>query len=240
MRRLAEKVAIVTGGGSGIGRGIALALADEGVKVVVCGRRLERVDSTVGEIMKVGGVAQSFRADVAVEKDVNDLVHAVLEKYGRIDILVNNAGIADGGPLHETMSETWDHVLEINLRGPFLMTRAVLPVMRRQHRGHILNISSESGLEYYPGDIAYGVSKHALNDFGEFVQRENQAFNIRVNTICPGMVVTEMIEKSPGLDHTKCLYPEDIAELAIWLLTRRENIKIGTPILIQTMLNPWE
>ncbi len=106
--------------------------------------------------------------------------------------------------------------------------------------GHIINISSESGIEYYTEDAVYGVSKHALNDFGEFVQRENQDFNIRVNTICPGMVVSEMTENSKGLDHEKCLYPEDIADLALWLLTRRENIKIGTPILIQTMLNPWE
>jgi NAD(P)-dependent dehydrogenase (short-subunit alcohol dehydrogenase family) len=75
---------------------------------------------------------------------------------------------------------------------------------------------------------------------GEYIQRENQEFGIRVNTICPGMVVTEMTDSTPGLDHNKCLYPEDIADLVIWLLTRRANIKIGTPILIQTMLNPWE
>ena len=168
------------------------------------------------------------------------MVQAVLDVSGRIDILINNAGISAGGPLDELRVEDWDRVLGVNLRGPFLTTRAVLPFMREQRSGHIINISSESGIEYYSGDAAYGVSKHALNDFGEFVQREVQDFNIRVNTICPGMVVTEMTENSIGLDYSKCLYPEDIADLAIWLLTRRENIKIGTPILIQTMLNPWE
>lgn len=98
-------------------------------------------------------------------------------------------------------------------------------------------------MEYYGiirGDSVYGTSKHALNALAEFVVRENQELDIRVNTICPGMVITEMSGNSIGLDHSKCLYPEDIAELAIWLLTRRKNIKIGTPILIQTMLNPWE
>jgi 3-oxoacyl-[acyl-carrier protein] reductase len=240
MKRLDGKVAIVTGGGTGIGRGIAIALAEEGARVFICGRRLDRIQKTTSDIQNAGGHAQAIQADVAIEKDVDRLVGAVMDAYGRIDILVNNAGISEGGPLEALRTDEWDHVLEVNLRGPFLMTRAVLPVMRKQRRGHIINISSESGIEYYSGDAAYGVSKHALNDFGEFVQREVQEFNVRVNTICPGMVVTEMTENSSGLDHSKCLYPEDIADLSIWLLTRRENIKIGTPILIQTMLNPWE
>jgi NADP-dependent 3-hydroxy acid dehydrogenase YdfG len=208
--------------------------------VVVCGRRLERIEDTARQIQAKGGVAQAIRADVAAEGDVERLIEAVIGAFSRIDILVNNAGLYEGGPLHEVEVEVWDRVMNTNLRAPFLLTRAILPIMRRQRSGHIINISSESGIEYYAGDTAYGVSKHALNDFGEFVQREVQEYNILVNTICPGMVVTEMTENSAGLDHSKCLYPEDIADLAIWLLTRRENIKIGTPILIQTMLNPWE
>lgn len=240
MKRLEGKIALITGGGSGIGRGVALALADEGAWIFVCGRRVDRIEETVRLILAKSGRAQAIQANVTVEKDVERLVTAVLGASGRIDILVNNAGLFDGGPLHELGVDVWDRVLNTNLRAPFLLTRAVLPAMRQQHGGHIINISSESGIEYYPGDTAYGVSKHALNDFGEFVQREVQDDNIRVNTICPGMVVTEMTESSPGLDQSKCLYPEDIADLAIWLLTRRENIKIGTPILIQTMLNPWE
>jgi NADP-dependent 3-hydroxy acid dehydrogenase YdfG len=157
-----------------------------------------------------------------------------------VDILVNNAGIGGGVPVHEQGIEAWDRILATNLRGPFLMAHAVLPVLREKGAGHMINISSESGIEHYAGDGAYGVSKHALNDLGEYIQRENQDLNIRVDTICPGMVVTEMSQDSPGLDHDKCLYPEDIADLVIWLVTRRPNIKIGTPILIQTMLNPWE
>jgi NADP-dependent 3-hydroxy acid dehydrogenase YdfG len=111
--------------------------------------------------------------------------------------------------------------------------------MRRREQGHIINISSESALEYYAGDGAYGVAKHALNALGEYIQRENQELGIRVDTICPGMVVTEMTENNPRLNQERALYPEDIADLVIWLLSRRPNIKIGRPLLIQTMLNPW-
>jgi 3-oxoacyl-[acyl-carrier protein] reductase len=206
----------------------------------VCGRRQERIDATAALIRAAGGEALAVRADVALEQDIERLVKTVLDAFGQIDILVNNAGIFTGGLTHEMTPQEWDQVMGVNLRAPFLLIRAVVPHMRQRRSGHIINISSESALNYYLGDTSYGVSKHALNDFGEFVQRENQEFNIRVNTICPGMVVTEMTENEPGLDHAKCLYPQDIADLVLWLVTRRPNIKIGTPILIQTMLNPWE
>lgn len=240
MKQLEGKVAIVTGGGSGIGKGIAQALARQGVRVVVCGRRKEKVEEAVEQIWSDGDGAIAVVADVSQPDEVDHLIKTALETYGQIDILVNNAGVSGGGPIHSHDAAAWNRVMDVNLGGAFLMTRAVLPHMRNQGSGHIINISSESGLEYYPGNGAYGVSKHALNALGEYVQRENQDFNIRVNAICPGMVVSEMTEDTPGLDHEKCLYPEDIAELVIWLLTRRPNIKIGTPILIQTMLNPWE
>jgi 3-oxoacyl-[acyl-carrier protein] reductase len=233
------KVAIVTGGGSGIGQGVALALAREGAKVVVCGRRVGALERSVTAINETGGKALAVQADVSQVEDVERLVSRTLEAYGRVDILVNNAGIGGSGQIHEHNVETWDRVMAVNLRGPFLTARAVLPLMREQGGGHIVNISSESGLEHYPGNGAYGVAKHGLNALGEYIQRENQELGIRVDTVCPGMVITEMTEGRPGLDEDKCLYPEDIADLVTWLLTRRPNIKIGRPVLIQTMENPW-
>jgi 3-oxoacyl-[acyl-carrier protein] reductase len=239
MTDLNGQVALVTGGGTGIGRGVALALARAGATPVICGRRTDRLEGTLDLIRQAGGEGLTVQADVSDPADVERVVAAAVKAYGTIDILVNNAGISDGDAIHEHDVGEWDEIMAVNLRGPFLMARAALPIMRRQRRGHIINISSESGLEYYEGNGAYGVSKHALNALGEFIQRENQELGIRVNTICPGMVVSEMTEDSPGLIHEKCLYPEDIADLVIWLLTRRANIKIGTPILIQTMENPW-
>ena len=239
MDKLSEKTAIVTGGGTGIGRGIAVMLAQEGVNVAVCGRRAEPLHEVRSLIEKNSGHALALHADVTDEKDCEKVVTATLESYGTVDILVNNAGIGGGGPIHAHHIETWDQVMAVNLRGPFLLARAVLPHMREQKRGHLIHISSESGLEYYPSNGAYGVSKHALNALGEFIQRENQDFGIRVDTICPGMVITEMTEHSTGLDFEKCLTSQDIADLVKWLLTRRANIKIGRPVLIQTMENPW-
>jgi NAD(P)-dependent dehydrogenase (short-subunit alcohol dehydrogenase family) len=239
MKKLSGKAAIITGGGTGIGQGVALMLSGEGCRVVLSGRRKATLEETLEKISAQGGEGLVVEGDVSEASDVDHLVSAAQETFGQIDILVNNAGIGGGGYIHEHDIQTWDQVLAVNLRGPFLTSRAVLPKMRARSQGHIINISSESGLEYYQGNGAYGVSKHALNALGEFIQRENQEYGVRVDTICPGMVITEMTQNSVGLDHSKCLYPEDIAELVLWLLTRRANIKIGTPILIQTMENPW-
>jgi NAD(P)-dependent dehydrogenase (short-subunit alcohol dehydrogenase family) len=240
MSNLEKQVAIVTGGGTGIGRAVALALAEAGVKVVVCGRRLKPLEQTGQEIDLLGGEAVAIQADVSQEADVRQVVDRAVKQFGGVNILVNNAGIGGGDYIHQHDIEKWDQIMAVNLRGPFLFARYVLPLMRAQRSGHIINISSESGLEYYQGNGAYGVTKHALNALGEFIQRENQEHHIRVDTVCPGMVITEMTQDSPGLNHDKSLQGEDIAELVLWLLTRRPNIKIGRPILIQTMENPWQ
>lgn len=238
--RLKGKTAIVTGSGSGIGKGIALALARAGAQVVVCGRRSQPLAKVVQEIQTANGTAVTVAADVSNEAEVEQVVQTAVTQFGTVDILINNAGVSGGGRIHEHSIENWDQVMAVNLRGPFLLARAVLPIMRQQQRGHIINISSESGIEHYAGNGAYGVSKHALNALSEFIQVENQEMNIRVNTICPGMVVTPMAQNMPGLIEEHCLKPEDVADLTMWLLTRQPNIKLGLPILIQTMANPWQ
>lgn len=240
MTNLTNQVALISGGGSGIGRAIAQVLARQGVKVAICGRRSEPLAAVEQSISAQGGQVLGVQADVSQADDVTRLVQTVVDTFGPIDVLVNNAGIGGGGFIHEHDLEAWDRILAVNLRGSFLLARAVLPSMRQRRRGQIINISSETGLEHYPGDGAYGVSKHALNALSEYIQRENQELGIRVNTICPGMVVTEMTQGNLGLNEAKCLQPEEIAELVLWLLSRQPNLKIGRPVLIQTMENPWQ
>lgn len=240
MLNVNNRTALVTGGGSGIGKEVGIALAEAGARVVICGRRASKIEDVAAQITSSGGEALAVQADVSDDSQVDKLIQAANQAFGPIHFLINNAGIEGGSEIASHSIEEWDRLMAINLRGPFLLCRAVLPQMQQQKSGHIINISSECGLKYYKGDGAYGVSKHALNALSEFIQRENQDFNIRVDTICPGWVVTEMTDQIPNLEHEKCLYPQDIADLVLWLLSRRENIKIGTPILIQTMKNPWQ
>jgi len=239
MDKIEGATAIVTGGGTGIGAAISQTLGQMGVNVVVCGRRQPPLSATVDAIRAARGQASGVRADVSREEDVDRVVRTTIDTYGGVDILVNNAAIYAGGAIHSHSVATWDQVMAVNLRGPFLLARAVLPYMRNKRRGHIVNISSESGIEHFSGDGVYGVSKHALHALSEYIQRENQEYGIRVDVICPGMVVTEMTADERGFDPRKALYPQDVADLVVWLITRRDNIKIGAPVLMQTMLNPW-
>ncbi|MGD8621178.1 MAG: SDR family oxidoreductase [Anaerolineales bacterium] len=240
MSSLSNEVCLISGGGTGIGAGIAKRFAVEGAKVVVCGRREKPLRQVVSDIIDIGGSGIAVAADVSREEDVERLLNDAETTFGKVTILVNNAGISGGVEIHKQSTRSWDQIIAVNLRGPFLLSRAVLPGMRECREGHIINISSEAGLEHYSGSGAYGVSKHALNALSEFIQTENQGFGIRVDSICPGMVVTEMTEGRQGLNEELCLFPEDIADLAFFLVTRRPNIKIGSPILIQTMKNPWK
>lgn len=238
--KLTDKVALITGGGSGIGAAIAEALAGEGAKIAIAGRRAERLAATVKAIRTEGGTAQDFPADVSQEEAIVALVKETQTTLGPIDILVNNAGMhARHVPIHQHKTSTWDKTMALNLRTPFLLARAVIPHMRQQDYGHIVNISSIAGLHVFPESGAYTISKHGLNALTELIQVENQAHNIHVHAICPGMVDAPMADGLPTVKENM-LTPAQVAELVRWLVTQPDNIKIAQPILMDTMKNPWQ
>ncbi|HXV20008.1 MAG TPA: 3-oxoacyl-[acyl-carrier-protein] reductase [Desulfuromonadales bacterium] len=192
-----DKVAAITGASRGIGRSIALALAGEGAKIVASARNAAELEKLVAEIREKGGEAIAVAGDVAVTADADRLVDAAVAAYGRLDILVNNAGITRDGLLLRMKDEDWDAVLNVNLKGAFLCTRAAAKVMSKQRYGRIINISSVVGEMGNAGQVNYCASKAGLLGLTKSVARELARRNVTVNAVTPGFIVTDMTEALP-------------------------------------------
>lgn len=197
MTRFENKVALVTGAGAGIGRAVALRLAAEGAQVFAVSRG-SNVDELAAE---VPGRIVPYRADVAEPAQIEGMIAACVERYGRIDVLCNNAGISHGGtPIHELDLELWDRIMAVNLRGAFLVLKHTLPVMMRQAAGSIVNMSSVGGTRPSIGSAAYIVGKAGLNMLTKQAALEYVAHGIRVNAVAPGMIMTPMVAgAAPGV-----------------------------------------
>jgi NAD(P)-dependent dehydrogenase (short-subunit alcohol dehydrogenase family) len=197
VERLQGKRALVTGASSGIGQGIALAFGREGATVAACGRDETRTDGTRAAIEAGGGTAHAVRGDVADAADVTRMVDEAAGALGGIDILVNCAGIGelDGWvPVHEHSDGAWDRTLAVNLTGPFLMSKAVLPHMLDAGGGALLHISSVCSITVWAGDSAYSVSKAGLNMLSDHIAVEYGDKGIRSNTLLPGEILTPLHE----------------------------------------------
>jgi len=192
-----DKVAAITGASRGIGRSIALVLAGEGAKIVASARNSAELEILVAEIKEKGGEAIAVAGDVAVTADADRLVDAAVAAYGRLDILVNNAGITRDGLLLRMKDEDWDAVLNVNLKGAFLCTRAAAKVMSKQRYGRIINISSVVGEMGNAGQANYCASKAGLLGLTKSVARELARRNVTVNAVTPGFIVTDMTEALP-------------------------------------------
>jgi 3-oxoacyl-[acyl-carrier protein] reductase len=191
---LSDKVAIITGASRGIGRIIAAALAAQGAKVVASARNAEALESLAAEIKAQGGDVVAVVADVAVEADANNLIEQAVANYGKVDILINNAGITRDGLLLRMKSEDWDAVLDTNLKGAFLCTRAAAKFMSKQRSGRIINVSSVVGEMGNAGQANYCASKAGLLGLTKSVARELARRNVTVNAVTPGFIVTDMTE----------------------------------------------
>jgi 3-oxoacyl-[acyl-carrier protein] reductase len=242
MTKLLEgKVAVVTGAGRGIGKGIALKLAAEGAAVACCGRTLANVEATVAEIAALGGKATAYAVDVASSAQVSETCDKVLAEFGRVDILVNNAGVTRDQLLMRISEEDWDTVLDTNLKGAFLFTKALSRPMLKQRSGRIVNISSISGLTGNAGQSNYAASKAGLIGFTKSVAREIASRGVTVNAVAPGFIETDMTSGLKG-DVQEAIRgkialgrfgkAEDIANTVLFLASEMGNYVTGQVIVV--------
>ncbi|HBP10760.1 MAG TPA: 2-hydroxypropyl-CoM dehydrogenase [Nitrospina sp.] len=234
--RLTNKTAIITGGGSGIGQACAWAFYQEGANVVLFGRREDKLKETAQEL---GSRAMTVSGDMTRSEDLDRLVQETLSKFHRIDILVNNAGLFKGAPLHEISDEQYDEMMNINMRAVFQLTRRVLPVMMEQKSGNIIHISSILGIIAVPQVAVYNISKGALNQFSRSIAVEYGSYGIRSNSICPGLIETDMTadlmkdealmqEWSKGYPIGRFGKPEDVASACLFLASDESSFITGT------------
>jgi NAD(P)-dependent dehydrogenase (short-subunit alcohol dehydrogenase family) len=185
-RQLEGKIALVTGGNKGIGKGIAQAFADEGARVAITARGAEALKRAADELTARGAEVLALPADVTDEQQVQDVFSKTLERFGALHVLVNNAGAFEGGPLDELSAAAWDRVLAVNLRGPFLCTREAMRIMKRQGGGRIINIGSISAQRVRPHSAPYSASKHGLWGLTQVTALEGRDFGISCGCLHPG------------------------------------------------------
>ena len=233
MGKLDGKVALVTGASRGIGNGIARALASEGAELALTARGVEALQRTADELAKGGARALAVPADLTIEQEVKKVFAKVMEHFGRLDILFNNAGAFDGGPLDELPAETWDKVLAINLRAPFLCTREALRIMKRQGGGRIINIGSISAQRVRPNSAPYSSSKHGLWGLTQVTALEGRDFGISCGCLHPGNV---LIERRRGTgrkeDDEPMMSIEELAETALSMATLPAHMNMLEAIVL--------
>jgi NAD(P)-dependent dehydrogenase (short-subunit alcohol dehydrogenase family) len=240
LARLKDKVAIITGGGKGLGHAMALLFSSEGAKVVVADIDEGAGSKTVDAIHKQGGEAIFVRADVSKAEDAEEMVTSTVDSYGRLDILVNNAAIHTGGDVPSTSEEDWDRIQAVNLKGPFLCSKYAIRQMRKQGGGNIVCISSQSGLVSHVAEVAYGVSKAGLIGLAKYMAHDHAQENIRVNVVCPGGMDTPLILARPDEEIDpyrkanllqRFAKPVEVAYCALFLASEESSYVTGSVLV---------
>jgi NAD(P)-dependent dehydrogenase (short-subunit alcohol dehydrogenase family) len=237
---LTGKVAIVTGGGTGVGKGIATCLANAGADIVLAARRLEPIEKECAELQKLGCKTLAVQTDVTEKEQVDNLVKATVDKFGKIDILVNNAGGSGPWPFEKMSLKGWNSIMAINLTGSFLCCQAVGAVMAKQGRGKIINIGSTSGLVASGSLVHYAAAKAGVINMTASLGYIWGKYNINVNCVIPGLIATEALEASLGefLAQAKAYplgrlgKPEEIGGPVVFLASDASNYMTGRYIVV--------
>jgi len=252
--RLAGLSALVTGGGTGMGRAIALAFAREGAKVAVAARRVDKLQGVVFEIEEGGGKGLAVECDVTRGADAERAVRQTAERFGQLNILVNNAGVLSASTVEGIAEEEWERLMAANLKGPFLMSRAVLPEFRKVGGGAIVNIGSVLGLIAMKNRAAYCASKGGVTMLTKAMAVDHAHEGVRVNCICPSIVETELVrglfDASPEGEAAKrgriatiplgrMGQPEDVAEMAVYLASKESSWVTGAAIPLDGGLSAY-
>lgn len=231
---LSNQVALVTGGGHGIGLGIARCLSLLGANTVICGRNSDLLQSAAKQIRMLGGRCEPIPCDITEFSSVHSLADQIRERFNSIHILVNNAGIGGfGGPLHQLPPDEWDKIINTNLRGVYYCIHEFAPMMIAARSGHIINISSIASKNPLPNGASYAASKWGLNGLTYSIAEELRTYNIRVSLICPGSTQSDLSPHT-GKDPGKMLKPQDIAHAVETLITQSPQSFISEVIIRPT------
>jgi NAD(P)-dependent dehydrogenase (short-subunit alcohol dehydrogenase family) len=251
---LAGKVALVTGGGTGIGRAVAVTFAREGAKVAVAGRRAEKLDEALREINALGGEGLAVRCDVAKSQDAERAVRETADMFGLMNVLVNSAGVLHVSTIDAMNEEEWDRLMAINLKGPFLMCRAALGEFRKVGGGTIVNVGSVLGLIGMKDRAAYCASKGGVTLLTKAMALDHAHENVRVNCICPSIVETELVAglfaasqagqalrkaRVDSIPLGRMGRPQDVAEMAVFLASDESSWLTGTAIPLDGGLSAY-
>lgn len=227
-KSLRGKTAIITGGSTELAGAVAVALAEQGVNICLCGRQADMLEMSAWKIKEAGGRVITIESALEALENAEAVVTQTRSAFEALDILILISPFWSGGFIHQHNVKTWDLVMNANLREPFLMARAALPVMREQKRGEIMALGSDSAMGIYPQDGAFAVAMHGLTTLMELIRAENSEHGIRAHILSPGLALSTPFdaEGNPNLTTT------DMAEWVIWLLTRPDHLRGNSPILI--------
>lgn len=238
-----DKVVIITGASSGMGEAAAKHLASFGATVVLCARRADRIEKLANEIRDVGGKALAFAVDVTHREQVKKMVDATVRQFGRVDGILNNAGVMPLSPMDRMNVEEWNTMIDVNIKGVLNGIAAVLPYMKDQKFGQIINTSSVAGHKVFNGSAVYSATKYAVRALTEGLRMEVKPYNIRTTIVCPGAVKTELLEHISEADIQQAnkdyvgevgISPDSFARVVAFAISQPEDVDINEVIFRPT------